>query len=144
MQEIKTGYGLSPAVLITPALYAADTTPVSVDCAGFDGATVALAIGVGGITFSGTNKIEFVLEHSNDGSSWAAVTTADMIGVTVTGSGIIRSLVAAKAAADVVFYRYQGPRQFLRLTADFSGTHGTGTGISATLIRGNPAGPVIA
>ena len=144
MQEIKTGYGLSPAVLIAPALYTADTTPVSVDCAGYDGATISLAIGVGGITFTGTNKIEFVLEHSNDGSTWAAVTTADMIGVTIASGGIIRALVAAKAAADVVFYRYQGPRQFLRLTADFSGTHGTGTGISAMLIRGNPAIPVIA
>ena len=144
MQEIKTGYGLSPAVLIAPAIYTADTTPVSVDCAGYDGATVCLVIGAGGITFSGTNKIEFVLEHSEDNSTWANVTTADMIGVTIASGGIIRALVAAKAAADVVLYRYKGPRQYLRLTADFSGTHGTGTGISAALIRGNSAVPVTA
>ena len=143
MQEIKTGYGLSPQVLIAPAVLAADNTPTSVDCAGFDGAVISLAIGVGGITFTGSNKIDFLLEHSNDNSAWAAVTTADMIGVTVT-SGIIRSLIAAKAAADVVHYRYQGPRRYLRLTADFSGTHGVGTGISAVLILGNPAGQVTA
>ena len=142
MQEIKTGYGLSPATLIAPAVYAADTTPVSVDCAGYDGAAISLAIGVGGITFSGTNKIEFVLEHSIDNSTWTSVTTADMIGVTVAAGGIIRSLVAAKAAADVVFYRYQGPNHHLRLTANYSGTHATGTSISAVLIRGNPTVPV--
>lgn len=144
MQEIKTGYGLSPATLIAPAVYAADTTPVSVDCSGYDGAVISLAIGVGGITFSGTNKIEFVLEHSEDNSTWANVTTADMIGVTIASGGIIRALVAAKAAADVVLYRYKGPRHHLRLTADFSGTHGTGTSISAVLIRGNPTVPVTA
>jgi hypothetical protein len=115
-----------------------------VDCSGYDGATVALAIGAGGITFTSTNKVEFKLEHSNDDSTWVAVATADMIGVTVGAGGIIRSLVAAKAAADVVFYRYQGPRLYLRLTADFSGTHATGTGISAVLIRGNPNIPVTA
>lgn len=141
MQELKTGYGLAPAVLIANATYGADSTPVAVDCAGYNAAIIELAIGVGGITFSGTNKIEFVLEHSDDNSTWANVTTADMIGVTVT-DGIIRSLVAAKAAADVAFYAYQGNRRYLRLTADFSGTHGTGTPIAATIIRGNPTVPV--
>jgi len=144
MQDFKTGYGLSPVTLIAPDIYTADTTPVSVDCTGYDGATVALAIGVGGITFTTTNKIEFKLEHSNDDSTWVAVATADMIGVTVGAGGIIRSLVAAKAAADVVFYRYQGARLYLRLTADFGGTHATGTGVSAVLIRGNPNIPVTA
>lgn len=143
MQEIKIGYGLSPAVLIAPGVYDADTSPVAVDCAGFDAAVVQLAVGAGGITFTSTNKVEFVLEHSDDNASWAAVTTADMIGVTVA-NGIIRALTAAKAAADVVNYRYQGNKRYLRLTADFGGTHASGTGISAVLLRGNPNGPVTA
>jgi hypothetical protein len=141
MQELKTGYGLTPSVLIAAASYDADTTPVAIDCAGYNAAIISLAIGAGGITFSTTNKIEFVLEHSNDSETWADVTTADMIGVTVT-DGIIRSLVAAKAAADVVNYAYQGNRRYLRLTADFSGTHGAATPIAATLLRGNPTVPV--
>ena len=139
MRELSSG--LLPANLIVAAVLAADNTPISVDCAGYDGATIVLQIGAGGITFSGTNKIEFKLEKSADNSTWADAVTADLVGVTVT-SGIIRSLVAAKAAADVTNYRIVGDARYWRLTADFSGTHGTGTAIAAVLLRGNPTVPV--
>ena len=141
MREL--AYGLTPSVLIAAASYDADTTPVSIDLAGYDGATIVLAIGVGGITFSGTNKIEFVCEVSDDNQTWADAVTADFIGVTVT-DGIIRAVTAAKAAADVVNYRYVGDARYIRLTADFSGTHGAATPIAATLLRGNPTVPVTA
>jgi hypothetical protein len=141
MRELSEG--LSPAIMTAAATYAADTTPVSVDCAGYDGATLLLTIGVGGITFTGVNKVDFLLEKSDDNSAWSNAVTADLIGVTVT-SGVFRSLIAAKAAADVVAYRIVGSARYWRLTADFSGTHGTGTPIAATLIRGNPTVPVTA
>ena len=141
MRELSLG--LSPAILINAATYSADTTPVSVDCAGYDGATILLTIGVGGITFTGVNKVDFQLEKSDDNTTWANAVTADLIGVTVT-TGHIRSLTTAKAAADAVAYRIVGTARYWRLTADFSGTHATGTPIAATLIRGNPTVPVTA
>lgn len=141
MRELSQG--LAPAVLIGAVTLAADNTPVSVDMAGYDGGTILLAIGIGGITFTGVNKIDFLLEKSNDNSTWVNAVTADLIGVTVT-AGIIRSLIAAKAAADVVAYRIVGDFRYWRLTADFSGTHGTGTPIAATMIRGNPSVAVTA
>lgn len=122
------------AALIVPATYGADTTPVPVDLAGFDGAEIILAIGAGGITFSSTNKVEFVLTHSDDGVTFANVTTADMLGVTVT-DGIIRALIAAHAAASVARYGYVGNKRYVQLLANFSGTHGTGTPISAHVLR---------
>jgi hypothetical protein len=121
--------------VIGNATLSADNTPATIDLRGYDAAEIVLDIGVGGITFTGTNKIEFVLTHSDDDSTYTNVTTADMLGVTVT-SGIIKSLVAAHAAAAVYRYGYKGGKRYLKLLADFSGTHGTGTPIGAILIKG--------
>jgi hypothetical protein len=129
---------LSTALLVAPQTATADVTPVSVDLLGFRAAMVLLYIGIGGITFTGTNKIEFILEHSNDNSTWNAVAQADVLGPTVAAGGIVRSLVAAKAAADVQKISYIGGRRYVRLTPDFSGTHATGTPMTAFMVRGMP------
>lgn len=126
---------LTAAVLIGNATLAADNTPAAVDLRGYNAAEILLSIGIGGITFSGTNKVEFKLTHSDDDSTYTAVADADMLGVTGITSGIIKSLVAAHAAAAVYRYGYKGGKRYLKLLADFSGTHGTGTPISATLLK---------
>ncbi len=128
----------SVATLIGAATLSADNTPVAVDRRGFESVEIVLAIGVGGITFSGTNKVEFVLTHSDDDSTYTAVATADMLGVTVATGGIIKSLTAAHAAAASYRFGYRGGKRYLKLLADFSGTHGTGTPIAATAVLGNP------
>jgi len=132
---------LSPTRLIAPAVATADTTPISVDLLGFDSCAIVLDIGAGGITFDGTNRIDFVLQHSDDNSTFTNVTSVDVvgapIGATIT-SGIVRSLTAAKAAADTVDFSYVGGRRYIRFLADFSGTHGTGTQIGAWAVRGHP------
>lgn len=127
---------LSPAILLTPGTYAADTTPVSVDLLGFDAAAVYIEVGAGGITFSGTNKVEFVLTHSDDDSTYTNVADADIQGVSGTSNGIVYSLTAAHAAGTITEIGYVGGKRYLKLLADFSGTHGTGTPMSALAIRG--------
>ena len=129
---------VSVVQLIAAAVLAADNTPVAVDLLGFESAEIAIAVGAGGITFSSTNKIEFVLTHSDDDSSYAAVTDDDMIGVTDITTGIIKSLVAAHTTADVSRFGYIGGKRYLKLLADFSGTHGTGTPIAAVVVKGDP------
>jgi len=124
--------------LIEVAVFAADNTPVAVDLAGFESAVIAIAVGAGGITFSSSNKIEFVLTHSDDESSYSNVTDADMQGVSSITGGIIKSLVAAHATPDVSRFGYVGGKRYLKLLADYSGTHGTGTPISATVTKGDP------
>jgi hypothetical protein len=127
---------LAIAELLPVATYAADNTPAKVDLLGFEAAEIALAIGVGGITFSGTNKIEFVLTASDDDSTYNAVTDNDMLGVTGITTGIIKSLVAAHAASEVFRCGYVGGKRYLKLLADFSGTHGTGTPLAASVVEG--------
>lgn len=130
---------IAVATVIAPAVLAADNTPANIDLAGFNSAMLAISVGVGGITFNGTNKVEFKLTHSDDGTTFEAVTDDDVQGVeAVEAGGIVLALKAAHADPSVHKVGYIGYRRYLRLLADFSGTHGTGTAISATVIKGYP------
>lgn len=129
---------LAAAVLIPAATYDADNTPAKVDLLGFESAVIAIHVGVGGITFTGTNKVEFKLTHSDDDSTYTAVTAVDVQGVDSVGTGgIVMSLIAAHATADITKIGYVGGKRYLKLLADFSGTHGTGTPIAAEVIKGH-------
>lgn len=128
----------SVGTLIGAATLAADNTPAALDLYGFNAAEIILGIGIGGITFSGSNKIEFVLTHSDDDTTYTAVTDADMLGVTGITGGIIKSLIAAHAAAAHYRFGYKGGKRYLKLLADFSGTHGTGTPVSASVLKMRP------
>lgn len=128
---------LGAKVLLPAATYDADNTPAAVDIAGFGSCMILIEVGVGGITFSGTNKVEYKLTHSSDNSTYEAVTQADILLATVGTGGIIKSLTTAHASADVTKVGYIGGRRYLKLLADFSGTHGTGTPMSAVAVLGN-------
>lgn len=125
-------------VAIGNATYSADTTPAAIDLQDFDAAEILLDIGVGGITFSGVNKVDFVLTHSDDNSTYTNVADADLLGVSGTSNGIIKSLQAAHAAAATYRFGYIGNKRYLKLLADFSGTHGTGTPLAASVLKGRP------
>ena len=133
---------------------AADNTPTVIDVGRFQCTQLLLGVGVGGITFDATNKIEFVLRHGNllangNAPAWSDLTAVEAkdvqlpSGVTLGSGGIVLSLVAAHAAASFRTIDYVGGRGFIALLADFSGTHGTGTPINAVVrrLRGhrNPA-----
>ena len=135
MRDLSSQLGL--AILLPAAVYSADNTPAAVDLSGFEAALIALSIGVGGITFSGTNKIEFKLTHSDDDVTYSDVDQGDVRGATVAAGGIVKSLVAAHAAPSVTKIAYMGGKRYLKLLADFSGTHGTGTPIDAIVVKGN-------
>lgn len=130
--------GMTAVVAIAAAALDADNTPAAIDLQGHQSCELILSIGVGGITFSGTNKIEYKLTHSDDDSSYTAVTADDMLGLTSVGSGgIIKSLTSAHAAAAAYRFGYVGGKRYLKLLADFSGTHGTATPMSAVAVLGH-------
>lgn len=127
------------AVAIAASTYSDDNVPPAIDRQGYDAVELLLQIGVGGITFTGTNKVEFKLTHSDDDLTYTAVTLADVLGVASVGAGgIIKSLTAAHGAAAAYRFGYKGGARYLKLLADFSGTHGTGTPIAATALLGEP------
>lgn len=124
--------------LIDPEVLDADETSSSVDLQGYESADVVIHVGVGGITFSSTNKIEFKLTHSDNDSDYDAVDEDDVEGVDSVGTGgIVHSLTSEHASATVTEVGYIGGKRYLKLQADFSGTHGTGTPMAATVIKGH-------
>lgn len=128
--------------MIGAATLDADNTPTAVDRQGFDSMTVEIAVGIGGITFTGTNKVEFKHTHSDDDVSYTAVTDADVLlpsGSSVGSGGIVKSLTSAHAAADVTKYAYIGGKRYHKMLADFGGTHAAGTPIAVNAILGHPA-----
>ena len=128
-------------LLVTPAVLSADNTPLAVDLRGFQACELLLNHGVGGITFSTTNRIDFVLRHgdTNVVNDHVAVAATDVVlpsGQVWATGGIIRSFTAAVAAAGVLnLGAYVGQRRWISLLVDFSGTHGAGTPLSAAAIR---------
>jgi hypothetical protein len=123
------------AFAIAPATLDADNTPGAVDLRGYDSATILVNVGVGGITFDATNKVEFKLTHSDDNVTYTAVTVTDVTGLDSVGTGgIIRSLTAAHAAATSTRVGYIGGKRYIKVLADFSGTHGTGTPIDVPVV----------
>lgn len=131
--------GMFPASALDPAVLAADNAPIAVDLLDFQAATLLLLIGIGGIVFTGANKIDFVLAHSDDDVTYTPVTDDDVLKDALTPAaivnGIVRSLTAAHAAATVQKVGYIGGKRYLKLLADFSGVHGTGTPIAALVAR---------
>jgi hypothetical protein len=123
--------------VITPAVLAADNTPVAIDLAGYYSAALLIHVGAGGITFNGTNKVEFKVTHSDDDSTYDAVTASDIQGASVGAGGIVYALTAAHPDPTITKVGYIGNKRFFKVLADFSGTHGTGTPIAAMVIKGN-------
>lgn len=122
--------------LIPAGVYNDDNTPAAIQIDNAKDASIILDIGAGGITFTTNNKVEFKLTQSDDGESYEDVADGDVVGVTVGTGGVIKSLVAAKAAQSVDVLGYVGTAKYLKLLADFGGTHSTGTAIAAYLVQG--------
>ncbi len=127
---------------IVPAVLTDDPSAVTIDRAGYGAVTFVLQLGVGGITFTGANRIDFIVEHSDDGAAWEAVGSTNVLGAVPDASGIVLSQRTAHPAATVHRFGYvdgvAGQRRFVRLRPDFIGTHGTGTAMSALAVLGAP------
>ncbi len=136
---------LAPVVVFGPIVLAADNTPAAIDLVAGQAATILIGVGIGGITFDTTNKVEFKVTHCDTSAgTYTAVAAADVVlGSTCDASvgtgGIVKSLIAAHAAAAVYKVGYKGGKRYVKILADFSGTHGTGTPICVQIVKGELA-----
>lgn len=140
MRDHASNFAARSAIL--PAVLSDDPAAITIDRAGFDAVTFVMQFGAGGIAFNATNRIDFVMEHSDDGTTWDAVGANNVIGAAPAAGGIVLSQRSAHPDPTVHRFGYvdgtQGQRRYVRLRPDFFGTHGTGTPIAATAILGNP------
>lgn len=124
---------------IDAAVLSSDSNGSGIDLQGFESATVSANLGTGGITFSGTNKIELKLEHSDDDSTYTAVTGEnEVLEGSVDSNGVFFTANAADSTPAVPTIGYRGGKRYVRVVADFSGTHGSGTPVSVNVVKGHP------
>lgn len=119
-----------------------DNAPAALDLAGYDSAVLGVFVGAGGITFTTTNKIEVKIYEGDTTTFGSAslVAAADLIlpsGLSYA-DGVVKSMVAAKAAASLDKIGYIGNKRYLFVLFDFGGSHSSPTLVGATLIKGHP------
>lgn len=99
---------------------------------------IEVDVGIGGITFDTTDKLEVELTYSVDGvEAYAAVTDAghvllDGVAVDPDSAGVVKAFVAAHAAAARYVLTLLTPGYY-KLKFEFSGTHGAATPLAAHL-----------
>ena len=122
---------------LAPAVRTADANGTGVDLQGFEGAMAIFDIGAEGDTLSSSVKIDVKLEHSDDNSSWSAVVSNnDITDGAIDSSGIWATFDDNAEAPAVVGIGCVGGKRYLRVVADFSGSHSNGSPVSAMIIKG--------
>jgi len=124
---------------IAPVTGTSDTNGTGVDLQGFESAVVVVNTGIEGDTLSSSVKIDFKLEDSSDNSTFSAVTAATSVtDGTVDSSGIFLTLDANTETPQITTIGYVGGERYIRVVADFTGTHSNGTPMAASVVKGHP------
>ena len=124
---------------LAPAVRTADANGTGIDLQGFESATIVVDTGAEGVTLSSSVKIDFKLEDSDDDSTYSAVTSATHVtDGTVDSSGIFLTLDANAETPQVASIGDVGGKRYVRVVADFTGSHSTGTAVAASVIKGHP------
>ena len=122
---------------LAPAVRTADANGTGVDLQGFEGAMVIFDIGAEGDTLSGSVKVDVKLEHSDDDSSYSAVVSNnDITDGSIDSNGIWATFDDNAEAPAVVSIGYVGGKRYVRAVADFTGSHSSGTPMSAMVMKG--------
>ena len=124
---------------LVPAVRSADANGDGVDLQFFEGAMVVVSVGAEGDTLSSSVKIDFKLEESDDDSTYSAVTSSSSVSDgSVDSSGIFATFDDNAEAPAVASIGYLGGKRYIRVVADFSGTHSNGSPVAALVIKGHP------
>jgi len=122
---------------LAPAVRTADANGTGVDLQGFEGAMVIFDIGAEGDTLSGSVKVDVKLEHSDDDSSYSAVVSNnDITDGSIDSNGIWATFDDNAESPAVVSIGYVGGKRYVRAVADFTGSHSSGTPMSAMVMKG--------
>lgn len=137
IKDIKNNIKLVSSLL--PLLRTADANGAGVDTQDSVGVALVAHIGLSGDTLSGSVKIEMEVEHSDDNSTFTDCADAD-IDAAVTGTNTGTFAVIDAAADDEQLYKcnYLGSKRYVRVVANYTGTHTNGCAVAAHAIL-NPA-----
>lgn len=122
---------------IVPQVLSSDTNGTAMDLQGYNSCLVAVHVGNSADTLNDTNTIELELEESDDNSTFTDVAAGDMSGEQGSSGGLWNTLDAAAEDQAVFTVGYTGAERYVRPVVNFSGTHSTGTPISAIIMGGD-------
>ena len=120
-------------------VFTADSDGTTVDTLGFMSCAFTVDSGIEGDTLSGSVKFDFILQHSDDASTFTAVTSStDVTEGSVDSSGIFLTLDANGETPQISGIGYVGGKRYVRVKIDATGTHSNGTPICVNAILGDP------
>jgi len=126
--------------LLTPAVRNADVNSASVDTRDHDSLMLVAHVGDSADVLSGSVFLELELEESDDDSVFNDVADADKIGG-VTGATNPGTFAVIDAPAEDTrdfIVGYRGSKRYVRVVANFTGTHTTGIPIGVSAVQGHP------
>lgn len=142
MKDIHSNVKLVRA--IDPDVYTTDQTGTGIDRQGFEAVEHVVDLGESNDTLSGSVYYDFILEESDDDSTYTAVTASAsaLVGSAASAvsapdsSGIFATVDAAAEDNLILRIGYIGGKRYSRVKVDFTGTHTNGTPLSAFAILG--------
>lgn len=124
------------SAILAPVVVSATAVHTDIDIAGFNSACLLIDTGAdAGTGLSASHKLVFTMDHSDDGTTYTAVTTDDMLDLTVT-SGVVLTIDSTDEDNTLYKLGYVGGKRYLQLTYTETGT--VSMPMSITLVKGHP------
>lgn len=122
--------------VLDPVVVDKTATYTDIDLAGFNSAELFIWLGTdAGSGLSDSNKLTFTLYDSNDGTNYAVVEAADMLGVTPS-SGVILTVDSTDEDNTLYHFGYVGGKRYLQLVVTETGTVSCPMAIG--VVKGHP------
>jgi len=126
------------SAVLAPVVQNATVTSAAIDLLGFQSAMISVATGIEGVTLSSSVHWTFILQHSDDNSTYTDVTAStDVTDGTVDSDGIFLKLDDNAETPQVSGIGYIGGKRYLKVITTKTGTMSTGTAMSINCIKGN-------
>lgn len=110
----------------TLAATAATTGVNNADCEG-----LSFAVQVGAFSFSGSNKLDLIMQHSDDGTTYANCAALDIFDPENGASAIAKSLDGTEDQSMVHIVSYRGVKPYARLNIVETGTVSVACAVTA-------------
>lgn len=129
------------AQILAPNTYSADTTTGAVDTQGYEAVTFLVNIAAVGDTAGGAYfDCEVQESDTTTDGDFTAVAAASLSDTAVSGvkTNVFAHIDGLSDGSQIYTVGYLGTKRYVRLKLDFSGTHSTGTKLSASIIKSRP------
>ena len=126
------------SAVLAPVVQNATVTSAAIDLEGFNSAMISVATGIEGVTLSSSVHWTFILQHSDDDSTYTDVTSSkDVTDGSVDSDGIFLKLDDNAETPQVSGIGYIGGKRYLKVITTKTGTMSTGTAMSINCVKGN-------